>query len=119
MCVCSVNGHTVNTVVDCILVRLICVPGDSRRFTQHSQHSEFKPHTFCTRRVQSHMRSSACFSTAGSSTLTVRYRQNAYEELLMTPAEKFPVSIMETECPDLKLEHDENRTSEQRGKRPY
>lgn len=30
----------------------------------------------------------------------------------MTPAEVFPVSIMETECPDFKLEHDENRTSE-------
>ncbi len=72
--------------------------------------------TFRTGRVQSHMRSSVCFSTAGTSTLTVRDRQNAYEELLFTPAEVFPVSIMETECPDLKLEHDENRTSEQRKK---
>lgn len=34
----------------------------------------------------------------------------------MTPAEVFPVSIMETEWPDLKLEHDENRTLEQRKK---
>lgn len=35
----------------------------------------------------------------------------------MTPAEVFPVSIMETECPNLKLEHDENRTLEQRKKK--
>lgn len=60
------------------------------------------------------MRSSVCFSTVGASTLTVRDRQNAYEELLLTPV--FPVSTMETECPDLKLEHDKNRTSRQEKK---
>jgi len=62
------------------------------------------------------MQSSVCFSTVGALTLTVRDRQNAYEELLLTPAEVFPVSTMETECPDLKLEHDENRTSRQEKK---
>ncbi len=74
VCVCmrSVNGDTVNTAAGCIMARLICVPGDSLRFIQNSECSEFKPHTFHTRRVQSHTWSSVCFSTAGTSTLTVR-----------------------------------------------
>lgn len=45
------------------------------------------------------------------------HSQNAYKELLLTPAEVFPVSIMETECPNLKLEHDENRTLEKKKKK--
>lgn len=65
------------------------------------------------------MQSSVCFSTVGASTLTVRDGQNAYEELLLTPAEVFPVSTKETECPDLKLEHDENRTSRQKRKKKH